>query len=85
MHIFHWYLIQILTCSQDGSVDPIQLWKVLPKNNPLVKLAVLLLSFVPNSASTKQLFSKMGNIKTKKIKSNGDQKLWDLTFIKSEL
>jgi hypothetical protein len=52
---------------QDGSIaDPLRVWKIAPEENPLVKLAILIFSFVPNSASTECLFSSMGDIKTKK-------------------
>jgi hypothetical protein len=57
----------------------------LPSENPLVKLAILLLSFVPNSASTERLFSKMGDIKTKKRSRLGIKKLRDVAFVKTEL
>ena len=45
--------------------DFIELWWPLPTENPLVKLAIRLLSFVPSSASIEQLFSLMGDTKTK--------------------
>ena len=38
--------------NQDGSNYPICVWKILDRQNPLVSLAILILSFVPNSAST---------------------------------
>ncbi|KAF9461238.1 hypothetical protein BDZ94DRAFT_1372691 [Collybia nuda] len=49
----------------DGSNDPVCVWKSLNVQNPLVKLAILILSFVPNSASTEWIFSSMGDIQTK--------------------
>ncbi|THH07907.1 hypothetical protein EW145_g3063 [Phellinidium pouzarii] len=50
----------------DGEIDPVTLWKFTDKKNPLTRLAILLLSFTPNSASCERVFSTMGNIKTKK-------------------
>lgn len=70
---------------QTGDTDPITIWKVLPSENPLVRLAILLLSFVPNSASTERLFTKMGDIKTKKRNRMLTKKLRDVAFVKSEL
>lgn len=46
---------------------------------------ILILSFVPNSASVEQLFSKLGDIKTKKRNRMGTEKLRDTAFVKSEL
>jgi hypothetical protein len=55
------------------------------KDNPLVKLATRLLSFVPSSASVERLFSKMGDISTKKRTRLGTKKLRDIAYIKTEL
>lgn len=63
--------------SQDGSTDTVRLWKLLPDNNPLVKLSILILSFILNSASVEQLFSNLGDIKTKKCNQLGTKKLQD--------
>jgi hypothetical protein len=77
---------QILnTFNQDGSNDPIRVWKILDRQNPLVNLAILILSFVPNSASTERLFSSMGDIKTKKRNRLGVQKLRDCALVKGEI
>jgi hypothetical protein len=66
-------------------MDPVKIWKLLPTNNPLVKLAIHVLSFVLNSASVEWLFSKLGDIKTKKFNRMGTKKLWDTAYIKSNL
>jgi hypothetical protein len=66
-------------------MDLVKIWKLLPTNNPLVKLAILVLSFVPNSASVERLFSKLGDIKTKKRNRMGTKKLRDTAYIKSDL
>jgi hypothetical protein len=71
--------------NQDGSNDPICVWKILDRQNPLVSLAILILSFVPNSASTERLFSSMGDIKTKKRNRLGVQKLRDCALVKGEI
>ena len=71
--------------SKDGSTDPIRVWKILPSSNPLVQLAHLLFSFIPNSAETERLFSHMGDIKTKKRNRLGIQKLRDCALIKGEI
>jgi len=65
--------------------DLIEVWWLLPTGNPLVKLAIHLLSFVSSSASIKQLFSLMGDTKTKKWNKMKTQKLQDITYIKSDL
>lgn len=63
---------------QDGSIaDPLHVWKIAPEENPLVKLSILIFSFVPNSTSTECLFSSMADIKTKKWNWLGVQKLRD--------
>lgn len=51
----------------------------------LSKLAIHLLSFVPNSAAPERMFSSMGDIKTKKRNRLGVQKLRDTAFVKSEI
>jgi hAT family C-terminal dimerisation region len=65
--------------------DLIELWRLLPTENPLVKLAIRLLSFVPSSASIERLFSLMGDTKTKKRNKMKTQKLQDITYVKSDL
>jgi len=50
-----------------------------------VKLAIRLLSFVPSSASIEQLFSLMGDTKTKKQNKMKPQKLQDIMYVKSDL
>lgn len=75
----------ILAQLQDGSNDPVRVWRTLNVENPLVKLAILVLSFVPNSASTERIFSSMGDIKTKKRNKLGVQKLRDCALVKGEL
>ncbi|GBE85739.1 hypothetical protein SCP_0802610 [Sparassis crispa] len=51
---------------EDGTCDPLRVWRILDKKNSLVKLADLILSFVPSSATTERLFTKMDDTKTKK-------------------
>ncbi|KAK0183911.1 hypothetical protein F5146DRAFT_1006990 [Armillaria mellea] len=45
------------------------IWKGRPKNDPLVKLSLLILSIVANSAGIKQHYSKMGHIYQDKHRS----------------
>ena len=66
-------------------MDPLRVWKLLSPNNPLFQLAILVLSFVPNSASTKRLFLTMGNIKTKKRNKLGHNRTRDIAFVKLDL
>jgi hypothetical protein len=70
---------------QDGSNDLICVWKILDRQNLLVTLTILILSFVPNSVSTEWLFSSMGDIKTKKQNRLGVQKLWICALVKDEI
>jgi len=65
--------------------DLIEVWWLLPTRNPLMKLAIHLLSFVPSSASIERLFSLMGDTKTNKRNEMKRQKLQDITYIKSDL
>jgi hypothetical protein len=58
---------------------------LLDSENPLVKLAELVLSFVPNSASVERLFSSMGDTKSKKRTRLTVQKNRDISFLKMEL
>ena len=53
--------------------------------NPLVKLAIYIYNFIPNSASCERLFSDMGNIKAKKCNRLSTRKTRDCAFIKGEL
>ncbi|KAF8234314.1 hypothetical protein L208DRAFT_1376982 [Tricholoma matsutake] len=64
------------TFNQDGSNDLICVWKILDRQNPLISLTILILSFVPNSV--------MGDIKTKKQNRLGVQKLWACALVKDE-
>src|ERR1700730_4864004 len=66
-------------------IDPIKMWQLLPTENPLVKLSIHLLSFVPSSASIEQIFSLMGDTKTKKRNKMKTKKLQDITYVKSDL
>lgn len=70
---------------QDGSNDPICAWKILNTDQPLVRLAIRIFSFIPNSASTERIFSSMGDIKTKKRNRLGVQKLRDVAMVKAEI
>jgi hypothetical protein len=65
--------------------DLIKIWQLLPTENPLVKLSIRLLSFVPSSASIERIFSLMGDTKTKKRNKMKTKKLQDITYIKSDL
>jgi len=65
--------------------DPIKMWQLLPTENPLVKLSIRLLSFVPSSASIERIFSLMGDTKTKKRNKMKTKKLQDITYVKSDL
>jgi hypothetical protein len=65
--------------------DIVKIWELLPPANPLVKLAIRLLSFVPSSASIERLFSLMGDMKTKKRNKMTTKKLQDVTYVKSDL
>jgi hypothetical protein len=65
--------------------DLIKIWQLLPTENPLVKLSICLLSFVPSSASIERIFSLMGDTKTKKRNKMKTKKLQDITYIKSDL
>ncbi|PCH34656.1 hypothetical protein WOLCODRAFT_155307 [Wolfiporia cocos MD-104 SS10] len=69
----------------DCNVDPISAWTIISQDSSLVKLAILVLSFVPNSASTERLFSSMGHTKTKMCSRLGIQKNRDIAFLKMEL
>ncbi|KAF8344389.1 ribonuclease H-like domain-containing protein, partial [Amanita rubescens] len=69
----------------DGSLDPLDAWQVLDKTNPLVKLAIYVFNFIPNSASCERLFSEMGNVKTKKRNRLSVKKTRDCAFLKGEL
>lgn len=69
----------------DGDCDPILLWKTVDRKNPLTQLAILLLSFTPNSASCERVFSTMGNIKTKLRNRLGTKKTRDLAFLTLEI
>ncbi|KAJ7595558.1 hypothetical protein C8J56DRAFT_922599, partial [Mycena floridula] len=71
--------------NEDGSVDPIALWKVLDTEKPLVKLAIRLLSFVCDSASCEHLFTKWTDTKTKKQNQLGLKKTRDTVYVKTEL
>ncbi|KIJ50719.1 hypothetical protein M422DRAFT_79785, partial [Sphaerobolus stellatus SS14] len=68
-----------------GECDPLRVWALLPPEMPLVQLAVQLLNFVPNSASTERVFSTMGDIKTKKRNRLAPQKTRDTAFLKLEI
>lgn len=57
--------------------DPVRLWELLPKSDPLACLAIHVLSFTPNSASCERIFSTMGNIKTKRRNRLTPQKTRD--------
>ena len=46
--------------------NPIKMWQLLPTENPLVKLSIHLLSVAPSSASIEQIFSLIGDTKTRK-------------------
>lgn len=50
-----------------------------------MKLAIRILNFVPNSASTERIFSSMGDIKTKKRSRLTPQKTRDTAFFKLEI
>ena len=63
----------------------VKIWELLLPANPLVKLAICLLSFVPSSASVERLFSLMGDTKTKKRNKMTTKKLQDVTYVKSDL
>ncbi|KAF9507557.1 hypothetical protein BS47DRAFT_1256280, partial [Hydnum rufescens UP504] len=52
------------------------------QNEPLVKLALLLLSFVCNSAGTKRFFSIMGSVKTKSRSRLSISKLEKVSTVK---
>lgn len=65
--------------------DPVRLWELLPKSDPLASLAIHVLSFTPNSASCERIFSTMGNIKTKRRNRLTPQKTRDLAFIKLDV
>ncbi|KAG1783202.1 hypothetical protein EV702DRAFT_949463, partial [Suillus placidus] len=69
---------------EDGTCDSLRIWGLLDSENPLVQLAQLVLSFVPNSASVKHLFSSMGNTKSKRQTCLGVQKNRDMSFLKME-
>ncbi|PCH38738.1 hypothetical protein WOLCODRAFT_44498, partial [Wolfiporia cocos MD-104 SS10] len=71
--------------SEDCNVDPISAWTIISQDSSLVKLAILVLSFVPNSASMERLFSSMGHTKTKTRSCLGIQKNRDIAFLKMEL
>ncbi|KAL6303689.1 ribonuclease H-like domain-containing protein, partial [Sparassis latifolia] len=70
---------------RDGTCDPLRVWHILDKKNSLVKLADLVLSFVPSSATTERLFTKMGDTKTKKRSRLGIQKNRDMAYVKTEI
>ncbi|KDQ09948.1 hypothetical protein BOTBODRAFT_76713, partial [Botryobasidium botryosum FD-172 SS1] len=59
------------------SQDPVEIWKAHYQPNPVTRLAVLVLSFVCNSAGCERLFSTMGDIHTKKRNRLGHQKVQD--------
>jgi hAT family C-terminal dimerisation region len=65
--------------------DIIKVWQLLPSGNPLVKLSIHLLSFVPSSASIKRIFSLMGDTKTKKQNKMKMKTLQQITYVKSDL
>ncbi|KAF8873343.1 ribonuclease H-like domain-containing protein [Infundibulicybe gibba] len=69
----------------DGKIDPVKAWELLDPKSPLVRLAILIFHFVPNSVTVERLFSDMGNIKTKKRNRLGVQKTRDCAFVKGEL
>ncbi|KAG1882736.1 hypothetical protein F4604DRAFT_1953301 [Suillus subluteus] len=70
---------------ENGSCDPLRIWGLLDFKNPLVQLAQLVLSFVPNSASVERLFSSMGNTKSKRRTRLGVQNNRNMSFLKMEL
>ncbi|TFY79124.1 hypothetical protein EWM64_g4889, partial [Hericium alpestre] len=70
---------------QDGTTDPIIMWKLLPKKNPLARLAILILSFVPNSTNTERLFTTVTDTKSKKRNRLRTEKLRKIVFVKLEL
>ncbi|TFY78156.1 hypothetical protein EWM64_g5859 [Hericium alpestre] len=70
---------------KDGTVDPVEVWSTLPKDNPLVCLAMLVLSFVPNSTSTERLFTNITDTKTKKRNWMRTELVRKVTFLKLEL
>ncbi|KDQ11883.1 hypothetical protein BOTBODRAFT_113788, partial [Botryobasidium botryosum FD-172 SS1] len=61
------------------------IWKAHYQQNPITKLAVLILSFVCNSAGCERLFSTKGDIHTKKRNCLGPQKVRDTAVVKMDI
>lgn len=78
-------MIQTHVAPKDGSTDPIKAWETLGTTNILANLAILLLNFVPNSASNERLFSVWNDIKTKKRTRLGTKKTRDTVYLKFEI
>ncbi|KDQ21329.1 hypothetical protein BOTBODRAFT_123015, partial [Botryobasidium botryosum FD-172 SS1] len=65
--------------------DPLEIWRAHYQQNPITKLAVLILSFVCNSAGCERLFSTKGDIHTKKRNRLGPQKVRDTAVVKMDI
>ncbi|KZV78136.1 hypothetical protein EXIGLDRAFT_784260 [Exidia glandulosa HHB12029] len=65
-----------------GDHDALLPWRVLDERSPLVRLARLVLSFNPTSASTERVLSDFGNQRTPHRNRLGVGKMRDAAFVK---